>query len=165
MTVRHDTQRRPAPSTSAVGGLSAVALAALPVVALTALAQALGAAPDAATQLWLGTGGALVAGVIVTLLHTRLCAADDPADARLAAQRLQTLLGLAFATKLLCVAAGVLSLWFAGLKFAQLAAFALAFAGASLVIHLLVALHFGRALSARSAGERARAMGAANSAS
>src|SRR5690606_39121939 len=57
-------------------------------------------------------------------------------DARMQAMRLQSLLGAGFAAKLAVLALVVLLMRAGGLKFPQMAAFAVAFAGASLLAQL-----------------------------
>jgi hypothetical protein len=90
-----------------------------------------------------GTGTAVLASAIVALVQPRLLRRVDPA--RLPGMQLQIALGLQFVVKLACLALGVLALVAAGTKFSGVAAFAVSFAAASLVLQVCNA-----ALSARS---------------
>ncbi len=136
-----------------------LALGALVAAGLAGLVQGVGAVGHGSGgYLWAGVGMAMVAGMLTTALHAQVTrrAHPDEASPRFAAQRLQALLGLAFAIKLLFAATGALGLWALGVKFPQLATFALAFAAASLILQGAVAAGFARLLA-----DRARAGGAA----
>ncbi len=99
----------------------------------------------------LGAAAALAAAGLAIALHGRML---DPrahqglgGDGRLIASRLQGLMGAALGLKLACVTLGVLALRSSGVKFPQVAAFAIAFAGASLVCQVTAAGSLVRAFS------------------
>lgn len=151
----HSTRSSSTAPTGAIGvaSLPLLAVAALVTAVLALVVQLTGAVEAASAPfLWAGVGAAALAGTIATALHVRAVRRDPIAEqsARFAAQRLQTLLGLAFAIKLMVAAAGSVLLWSLGVKFPQLATFALAFAASSLILHGTVAAGFARMLAERS---------------
>lgn len=142
------------PALRAFGLGAAVVVAG--VAAVVALGPAVGLAEPLPAFVGLGAGAALLAGVLATALHARATrAVPHEADPRHAALRLQGLLGAAFLIKLLTAGACVAALSVAGVKFPSVAAFALAFAGAALVLQLVTVALLARALGRRS---RARAV-------
>lgn len=123
------------------------------VAALLTAAAALMVPGSLLPWLWLGLGAAVLVSALVMLLHGRALAIAD-ADARLASMRLQSLLGLGFAAKLAGLGAGVGLLWWFGLKFEALAAFALTFVATAMVIQLVAAAVLARTLARRAAAAR-----------
>lgn len=81
-----------------------------------------------------GAGVALLAVGGVAVLQRRLL--RHTAAARSPGTQVQLALGVAFVAKLLCLALGVLALVVAGVKFSGVAAFAVSFAAASLVLQV-----------------------------
>jgi hypothetical protein len=122
------------------------------VLALLAVVWALGLVP-AEMHGWvvLGSGAAVMATGLAVLLHGRFldarAAASLRGDPRLLAGRLQSLMAAALGIKLAVVTLGVLSLRAMGLKFELVAAFAVAFAAASLVCQVTAAGTLVRAMS------------------
>jgi hypothetical protein len=102
----------------------------------------------------LGCGAALLASGAALLLHGRILDRRAGKNAssnsgRAIAARLQTLLATGLLLKLAAVTIGVLSLRSQQVKFEGIAAFAVAFAAASLVCQLTAAGTLVRALSSR----------------
>lgn len=93
-------------------------------------------------------GGLLLAALSVLLasgLARRVVQrSSSSAAAALDAQRIQALLGGGLVVKLLVLAVAFLAMDLAGLKFSLLVAFALAFAGAALVLQFVVATQLAR---------------------
>jgi hypothetical protein len=140
------------------GATAALALAALAVVCLRAAGSA--AAPE---FVLLGAAVAVLAGGLATALHARLlrrARSDARWDARwehdphFQSTRLQSGLAFGFLGKLLGLGLGFAALLAAGAKFASVAAFCLAFAAASLVLHVVVAALLARALAGRFSAAR-----------
>ncbi len=111
---------------------------------------------------WVGYGLALalLGGVLALLVHRRIF---DPRtaqqlgnDPRLLSMRLQGLLGLGFGIKVTLVLVAVFVLRGNDVKFPQLAAFAVAFAAASLVAQLTLASSLVRAATRASASNSSR---------
>jgi len=106
-----------------------------------------------------GTVLAVGAGALALVVHGRWidrpAQRGTPGDGRLLAGRLQTLLGLSFVVKLALFAAGAFTLVGLGVGFPQIAAFAIAFAAASLLCQGTAALCLERALSRRARGATA----------
>jgi hypothetical protein len=141
----------PLPSHAAAKALGAgVLLVALSFAGLWASGAL---AADELRFAWLGTGNAVVVGIGVALVQARLLRRVDPA--RLPGMQLQIALGLQFVTKLLWLALGVGVLVVANVKFSGIAAFAVSFAAASLVLQVSHAALSARSL-ARVAADPAR---------
>jgi hypothetical protein len=105
-----------------------------------------------------GVVSAVLALALALRFHGRLLqraagavVADPKLAARLEGGRLQALLAAAFVLKLLALLAGVLVLRANGVKFSDLAAFAIAFAAASLICQVVAAGSLVRHASNRSA--------------
>lgn len=102
---------------------------------------------------WVGYGAvlALLGAALALLVHRRIFdarASQQLGDnAKLQSMRLQGLLGLGFGIKITLVVIAVLVLRGNDVKFPQLAAFAVAFAGASLVAQLVLASALVRSAS------------------
>lgn len=127
-----------------LGGLVAGGAAALVVSS--------GALPEGGAGFVAGGAIAAVASAaLALLLHGRFlgrrAAASLMGDSRLVAGRLQALLAAAFGIKLFVLAAGVLWLHGNDVKFPQIAAFAVAFAAASLLCQVTAAAQLARALA------------------
>jgi hypothetical protein len=134
----------------------AVAAAVVTVAAAAVLGalRALGAiAADALPFAGLGVAAALFAGMATLMLHGRFLDPRTTApfanDGRLAGARLQTLLAAAFAVKLAVLVAAVLVLRQIGVKFTDVAAFAVTFAAAALACQVATATCLVRALARR----------------
>jgi len=101
----------------------------------------------------LGGAAALLAGVGAVWLHGRFLdkAASAPfaRDGRLMANRVRSLLAAAFGVKIVVLVIGALGLRQSGVKFAELAAFCVTFAAASLVCQLATAFYLARAMNQR----------------
>jgi hypothetical protein len=122
------------------------------VAAATGLSFASGALPAGAGRfVAAGAGAALVAVGLALLLHGRFldrrATESLRGDPKLVAGRLQSLLGAAFGVKLAMLMAGVLVLRGLGVKFDELAAFAVAFAAAALLCQVAAAGFVVRALA------------------
>ncbi len=117
-------------------GSSLVAIAVAVMSATKALP------PDDLLATYTGTGVAMLVTFAAVLVQPRLLrhAAKAPSPGT----QVQLALGVAFVLKLLCLALGVVALVAAGVKFSGIAAFAVSFAAASLVLQVCHA-----ALSAR----------------
>ena len=119
---------------------------AMTVLVLGALAWTLRASigPESA-QVQLGVVLAVVVGSLTALLHARAAVAptDVPALAR---QSLQLAIAGGFVLQLAALGAGVGVLYVTGVKFAGLAAFAVAFASAALVFQVAAAASIARGL-------------------
>ena len=107
--------------------------------------------PQARVYTALAAMAALVTGALVFRLEAR--AAMTPEPARMAGFRLQFAIALGFLVQLVLVAGTTLGLHLAGVKFSELTAFALTFAGAVLFLHLTAVLQLSRTLRARSSGK------------
>ncbi|MFM1872125.1 MAG: hypothetical protein RL398_1547 [Planctomycetota bacterium] len=124
-----------------LGRAFCTALVAVAVAAACAWAVGLF---DAERGPWIGIGGGVaIAVATLTLLalgrvFDRRGEAALGADSKMQAMRLQGLLGVGFGAKLAVLAIGCVLLSASGLKFQQLAAFAVAFAVASLLAQLAV---------------------------
>ena len=126
------------------------------VAAATAVAFASGMLPkDSGRFVGSGVAAALVAVGLALLLHGRFldrrATESLRGDPRLVAGRLQSLLAAAFGLKLAMLMAGVLILRGLGVKFDELAAFAVAFAAAALLCQVAAAGFVARALARASA--------------
>jgi len=109
-----------------------------------------------------GVGAAILALAIALRFHGRLlrragsaAVADPKLAARLEGGRLQALLAAAFVLKLLALIVGVLVLRANGVKFSDVAAFAIAFAAASLICQVVAAGSLVRQYGRGSAPEAA----------
>ncbi len=142
----------------AIGSLSGGALVrailcgAIAVAVVAGLTVVAGVLPaDAPVFVAAGAGAAALAGGLAVLFHGRFLDRRATAhlrnDGPLLAGRLQSLLAAAFGLKLLVLVIGVLTLRGLGVKFEQLAAFAIAFAAASLLCQIVAAGYLVRALS------------------
>lgn len=116
-----------------------------------ALAWLVGAFPEGAT--WFAAVGALAAvgaALVAVFLHGRFLSRDATrrfgGDGRLLAGHLQSLLAAAFAVKLAFVVLGVLVLRQQGVKFTELATFAVTFAAVSLLCQMATAGFLARAI-------------------
>jgi hypothetical protein len=102
----------------------------------------------------LGVGAAVFAAMFALWLHGRFldprAAAPFASDGKLMASRLQSLLAAAFAVKPAVVVIGVLALRQSGVKFDDMAVFAVTFAVASLLSQLATAGFLAHALQRRS---------------
>jgi hypothetical protein len=128
--------------------VAAVGAAALAVAVASALRAAGVLAPELVPAIVLGFGAAVLASAVATLLHVRATRRVPlEREPRQAGLRLQALLGAAFVVKLLAAAAGIGTLALLRVKFEFLAAFALAFAGAALVLQFATVLQLARALA------------------
>lgn len=129
-----------------------LAVALLLVCSLVFIGQAVGVIPgESTTAVWLGLFFALVAVALATIAYVRITVQSPvERDGPLASARLQTLLGAAFVVKLAVLGASFGCLALAGMKFPFLVAFAVAFAGASLVFQLVSVVLLARALADRS---------------
>jgi hypothetical protein len=134
----------------------AIGKASLCVVAAAALVWATGLLPEGTPYyVALGTAAALLAGMAAVWLHGRLldrnASLPFASDGRLMASRVRSLLAAAFGVKLVVLVLGVVALHQSGVKFAELAAFCITFAAASLVCQLATAFSLSRAIGRRSA--------------
>lgn len=141
--------RAAAPRFAAARALATVVLAVAALVGATWVSGAV--AP--ADMPWVagGAGLAVLGAALALLVHRRFVAAQAAQfgnDPRLLSMRLQGLLGLGFGIKVALVVVAVLVLRGNDVKFPQLAAFAVAFAAASLVAQLLLATALLRSGSA-----------------
>lgn len=111
---------------------------------------------------WVGYGAALalVGAVLALVVHRRIFDARSAQhlgnDPRLLSMRLQGLLGLGFGVKVALVLVAVFVLRGNDVKFPQLAAFAVAFAAASLVAQLTLASSLVRAATRSPASNSSR---------
>lgn len=156
------TRPTTATPSAATGDLQAQLLRALGralVVVLVAAGAAGGLAfglellpADALPYFAMGIGGALAACTLALLLHGRFLDPRTTApfgkDGRLLATRLQGLLAAAFAVKLALLVLTVLVLRQLGTKFADLATFAVTFAGGALLCQVVMALVLARPTAA-----------------
>jgi hypothetical protein len=145
------------PLTSLVQALS---LGTAAVVVVVGAALVFGLVPTAMHGVvGAGAGAALLANAAAVLLHNRMVdsrpAASFARDAQLMAGRMQSLLAAAFLVKLAVLVVGVVALRQLDAKFDAIAAFAIAFATASLVCQLATAGLLARVLSRRRAGSPA----------
>lgn len=138
----------PSPSRATHRAAPAALGGTLAGAAVTGLGTALGVVPEGAGG-YVAGGAALacLAGTLGCLLQAGLFASPAGGDRRLQAQRMQMTLGLDFAIKLGCVLIAGGILWAQGVKFEQLAAFALAFATVALVFQLVGAVVLARSAS------------------
>lgn len=140
----------------ATGAVAAVVPGAVAAAALWLALVGLGLLPQG-TAGWaaLGIGLALLAGLGGAAVHARLVAA--PAAVRggavVAGAQVTRALALGFVLKLVALLLGGGLLWVAGVKFPQVAAFAVAFAGAAMLCQGGAALVFARRMQARSAAD------------
>ena len=161
-------QAQPAALPNAVT-VRAVVGTAIVVTVLAGAALAMGLAP-AGTDLFVGVGvaTAVLAAAVATIVHGRLTARSRlPASAtagRTLATQIQLGLGLGFLAKLLGLLLGTGILLMLEVKFAGLAAFAVAFAAASLLLQVGIAAMLGRALRRRDANRAGTSTMAAASA-
>ena len=103
----------------------------------------------------LGILVAFVAGTVAAWVHLRMFDTGEPVDTAIVAQANVTrALALGFGAKLLALAVGVLVLVAIDVKFPGLAAFALAFTAAALVVQLWSAALVNRAATRHSASPR-----------
>jgi hypothetical protein len=134
-------------------GAGALAAAALAGAAAWILAGA--GAPDGAPVFAaLGAAAAILAGGLATACHVRMLrrARNDARwthDPLFQSARFQQGLALGFVAELLGLGLGCAVLLAAGAKFGAVAAFCLAFAAASLVLHVVAAALLARALAGR----------------
>ncbi|HLQ37881.1 MAG TPA: hypothetical protein VK348_08775, partial [Planctomycetota bacterium] len=124
------------------GALAALALAAV-LVAMAVLPE------GTAAFVFGGVALAIAAAGLGSVLQARIANATTVQDQKLAAASIQIALGATFVAKLLAIGLGTGALWLAGVKFEALAAFALAFAAASLVVQVCTAHCMARALAQR----------------
>jgi len=121
------------------------------VVAIATAVWATGVLPEGTPYyVALGTAAALLAGMAAVWLHGRLldknASVPFASDGRLMASRVRSLLAAAFGVKLAVLVIGVVALRQSGVKFAELAAFCVTFAAASLVCQLATAFSLSRAI-------------------
>jgi hypothetical protein len=132
--------------------ITAFVRGAVLAMALAVSVWALGLLP-AGLETWVacGCGAALLATGLALVLHGRFldrrALASLRGDPRLMAGRLQGLMAAALMLKLATVTIGVLVLRSQGVKFQEVAAFAVAFAAASLVCQVTAAGTLVRAMS------------------
>jgi hypothetical protein len=132
--------------------ITAFVRGAVLAMALAVSVWALGVLP-AGLEAWVayGCGAALLATGLALVLHGRFldrrALASLRGDPRLMAGRLQGLMAAALMLKLATVTIGVLVLRSQGVKFQEVAAFAVAFAAASLVCQVTAAGTLVRAMS------------------
>jgi hypothetical protein len=135
-------------------GLSA-ARATMPGIAAAAVAWAgcwaTGILPaESVMSAGLGVALAAVAALAAAVLHRRMAARQDEPGALVAGAGVTRALALGFVIKLLAFAAGSACVLLSGMKFPQVAAFAIAFAAAALVCQAVAALGLARQLQSRS---------------
>ncbi len=135
----------PAPSAAAAFGW-ALRCVLLPLALAVGLLAATSLLPVALLPtIGLGLLCAALAVAIGTVFHGRARAGHArDGDPLLASQRLQAMLGGSFLAKLLVLALGFGGLVLADVKFPALVAFALAFAGAALLLQLVTVLRLTR---------------------
>lgn len=115
--------------------------------ALAAVAMAAGAALpfDQSVAVFAGLALAAASVLLASLFSRRIMQRSDAKSSPLLdGQRMQALLGAGFVLKLFVLLGAFLAMDFAGLKFSLLLAFALAFAGAALVLQIVVAIQLAR---------------------
>lgn len=159
-----------APRGAGLSVVRACLLGAGAAMGIAGLLLSLGALP-AASELGaaLGVVAAVVASLLAAVGHARMMRAPvvpppramgGPAGHRpeaggpmalAAGAGVTRALALGFLARLALLVAGVVALWAAGLKFPQVAAFAIAFATASLLIQLCAAAAWNRAVARRQA--------------
>ena len=125
--------------------------AAVVATAVAVLGQQVGLIPaDVGAAVWLGYGCALLAVVLGSLAYAKVGAKSSAErDPHLASTRLQGLLGAAFVVKVAVFGAGFAALSLSDVKFEFLVAFALAFAGAALVLQLVTVVQLARSFASR----------------
>jgi hypothetical protein len=127
-------------------GRTPLAIGSLIVVGACGLVAASGVLPAEQLQLAaVGAATALLAGAAANALQARLLRRVDAA--RAPGMQLQVALGIGLVSKLAGLALGVLALLAAHVKFTGIAAFALSFAAASLVLQVCSAVLSARALA------------------
>lgn len=135
-----------APVTAGAAFRTALLWALLPLMLVLGLAAATSLlAVELLPAVGLGLLLATLAVAIGTLFHSRARASHArDSDPFLASQRLQAMLGGSFVAKLVVLSAGFGGLAMADVKFPSLVAFALAFAGAALLLQLVTVLRLSR---------------------
>jgi hypothetical protein len=137
---------RTAAATPARAARRALAIGALIALAAGAVVAVSGVLPqDQLAFAAVGAATALLAGAVAIVLQGRLLRRVDAA--RAPGMQLQLALGLGLALKLAGLAIGVLALVAADVKFTGIAAFAISFAAASLVLQVSSAVLSARALA------------------